>query len=430
MRTVVPPLAGWLTDAGERTRRLVGDLKDGQLLGPRLATINPILWEVGHVAWFTERWVSRRQGAPSLLADADGLYDSASVAHSRRWELGMPSWGATLDYADAVRERALAGLGRPLSAEDVYFLQLAIFHEDMHGEAFAYTRQTLGYPAPSFLPREGVPRQAGPHGGDASIPGGRFPLGALPGEGFVFDNEMWGHPVEVDPFRIARAPVTQAEFAAFVEAGGYGRREWWGEAGWAWLRSQEDRRPVYWRRAAGGWERRDFDRWVGLEPDRPMIHACWHEAEAYCRWAGRRLPTEAEWEAAAAGCLSPGRPARDFGKLPMPWGEGQASPGLASLDGCLPGCVDVADCPGGDSPWGCRQMIGNVWEWTACDFRPYPGFEAGPYREYSLPWFGTHKVLRGGCWLTRGRLLRSTLRNFYLPGRRDIWAGFRTCALS
>ena len=431
LRDTHPPelLADWLTDAGRRTRRLVEDLEAGQLLGPRLAIVNPVLWEVGHVAWFTERWVCRRLGEESLRADADDLYDSASVAHSRRWDLAMPSWGDTLDYADAVRERALASLEHPLGVEDVYFLMLAIFHEDMHGEAFAYTRQTLGYAAPSFLPREAAHR-AGPHAGDVSVPGGRFLLGAMPGEAFVFDNEKWAHPVEVAPFRIAPAPVTQAEYAAFVEAGGYARREWWGEPGWAWLQMQEVRAPLHWRGGANGWERRDFDRWVSLEPDRPMIHVNSFEAEAYCRWAGRRLPTEVEWEAAAAGCLTPNRPTRHFGKRHMPWGDDPVSSDRATLDGLLPGCADVADCPDGDSAWGCRQMIGNVWEWTASDFLPYPGFAIDAYREYSQPWFGTHKVLRGGCWLTRSRLLRNTLRNFYPPGRRDIWAGFRTCAVS
>jgi iron(II)-dependent oxidoreductase len=152
-----------------------------------------------------------------------------------------------------------------------------------------------------------------------------------------------------------------------------------------------------------------------------VLHVNWHEAEAYCRWAGRRLPTEAEWELAAAGGL-------DGSKRRFPWGEERPTPELANLDWRALGCVDVAAFPAGDSVFGCRHMIGNVWEWTASDFLPYPGFVADPYKEYSAPWFGTHKVLRGGCWATRSRLLRNTWRNFYLPDRRDVWAGFRTCA--
>jgi iron(II)-dependent oxidoreductase len=262
--------------------------------------------------------------------------------------------------------------------------------------------------------------------GDAPVAGGVFPLGAAAAEPFVFDNEKWQHPVVLRPFAIARAPVTQAEFAAFVDDGGYRRRELWDAAGWAWREGEVAMHPVYWQREAGGWLRRDFDRWVPLEPYRPVVHVNWYEAEAYCRWAGRRLPTEAEWEAAASGepgGVSPRRPKRRF-----PWSVGGPTAERANVDGHALGCVGVAGNAAGDSPCGCRQLIGNVWEWTADDFLPYPGFVPDPYKEYSAPWFGDHKVLRGGCWATRGRLLRNTWRNFYRPDRRDVFAGFRTCA--
>jgi iron(II)-dependent oxidoreductase len=435
---LIPPatLADWVSDAGRRTCDLVADLTDEQLLGPRLATINPPRWELGHLAWFTEKWVLRHAGGRSpLRADADALYDSAAVPHAVRWDLPLPSRADTLAYLGRVRDEVLAVLGRGPSRHEAYFVLLSVFHEDMHGEAFLYTRQTLGYPRPAgsslLAPRAGPDSRGesattgGPLPGDVEVPGGVFQLGATPAEPFVFDNEKWAHPVEVRPFAIARAPVTQAEFAAFVEAGGYARRELWSEAGWRWRVEAGARHPVYWERAQGGWLRRDFDRWVPLEPDRPVIHVNWYEADAYCRWAGRRLPTEAEWEAAAAapgGELS--APKRRF-----PWGDDPPAATRANLDGHVLGCCDVAARPAGDSAFGCRQMIGNVWEWTASDFGPYPGFVPDPYKEYSQPWFGTHKVLRGGAWPTRARLLRNTWRNFYTPDRRDVWAGFRTCAL-
>jgi iron(II)-dependent oxidoreductase len=294
----------------------------------------------------------------------------------------------------------------------------------MHAEAFTITRQTLAYPAPPPAggPGAGLAGGDAPWGGDAPVAGGSFRLGAEPGAAFVFDNEQWAHPVELRPFAIARAPVTQAEFAAFVEDGGYRRRTLWGAEGWAWRQREGAEQPAYWRREARGWRRRDFDRWVPLEPHRPVVHVNWYEAEAYCRWAGRRLPTEAEWEAAASRAPGGGR------KSPHPWGDGEPTPGRANLDGGARGCVGVAAHPEGDSPCGCRQMTGNVWEWTADPFLPYPGFAPGPYKEYSAPWFGDHKVLRGGCWATRGRMLRNTWRNFYRPERRDVFAGFRTCA--
>jgi iron(II)-dependent oxidoreductase len=414
-------LAEWVSDARARTRALIADLAPAQLLGPRLPHVNPLLWEVGHVAWFQEKWVLRHAaGRPPIRPDGDALYDSSAVAHDTRWDLPLPGPGETLRYLADVRDRVLERLHEPgLTPEDRYFVLLSVFHEDMHCEAFLYTRQTLGYPAPPVRAPSPAPG-AGPLPGDVDVRCGTFLLGATPAEPFVFDNEKWAHPVEVRPFRIARAPVTQAEFTAFVEDGGYWQREFWSPDGWRWREEAGAGRPVYWRREPDGrWLRRDFDRWLPLEPYRPVIHVNWYEADAYCRWAGRRLPTEAEWELAAAG---PGLKRR------FPWGDAPPTPDHANLDGRALGCVDVAAHPAGDSACGCRQMIGNVWEWTASDFLPYPGFVADPYKEYSAPWFGTHKVLRGGCWAARGRMLRNTWRNFYRPDRRDVWAGFRTCA--
>jgi iron(II)-dependent oxidoreductase len=260
----------------------------------------------------------------------------------------------------------------------------------------------------------------GPQPGDVEIAGGTYLLGALPQEPFVFDNEKWAHAVEVAPFRIARAAVSQGELAAFVEEGGYRRRELWSAEGWQWRQREAVEGPLYWRREGPAWLRRDFDRWVPLEPHRPVIHVSAHEAEAYCAWAGRRLPSEPEWEAAAAGA---GERRRHF-----PWGQTPPGAEHANLDGLRLGCVDVGALAAGDTPEGCRQLLGNVWEWTASAFAPFPGFTPDPYQEYSAPWFGDHRVLRGGAWPTRARLLRNTWRNFYKPERRDVWAGFRTCA--
>ena len=428
-------LAEWVRDARARSLELVSDLSDEELLGPRLAIVNPLLWEIGHVAWFQERWVLRPAlGESGLRADADALWDSIAIAHDRRWDLALPARDETFAYARAVRDRVVERLAaRDPDPKLRYFVLLTVFHEDMHTEAFTYTRQTLGYAPPKLA----LPGADGPEGcdaggktralGDARVPGGRFELGARPDEPFVFDNEKWAHAVEVAPFAIARTAVTQEEFARFVEAGGYARREWWSEAGWRWREKELVEGPVYWRRAGGGFERRRFDAWVPLEPDLPMLHVSWFEAEAWCRFAGRRLPTEVEWEVAAAG-----EPGADGSRLAprkrhLPWGDAPPDVSRARLDWRGGGPTSVHAHPAGESAFGCRQMLGNVWEWTSSDFDPYPGFVADPYREYSEPWFRGHKVLRGGCWATRARLLRNTWRNFYEPHRRDVWAGFRTC---
>jgi iron(II)-dependent oxidoreductase len=427
-------LIEWVRDARQRTMDIVADLAPEQLFGPRIAIINPLLWEIGHIAWFQEKWVLRGAGKqPPLRADADSLYDSAAVPHDIRWDLPLPSCEETLVYLRTVRDRVLERIesGKMNDAER-YFMLLSVFHEDMHTEAFTYTRQTLSYPAPAFTASRGERQasadSAGPLPGDVEIPGGRFHLGACPDEPFVFDNEKWAHPVEVRPFAIARAAVTQAEFSAFVEDRGYDRRELWSEEGWGWREKERAEGPVYWKPEANGqWLRRDFNRWIALEPHRPMLHVNWWEAEAYCNWAGRRLPTEVEWEVAAAAEPASGGHALAERKRRLPWGNDPPTPECANLGWHALGTVDVAACGPGDSAFGCRQMIGNVWEWTSGDLGAYPGFVVDPYKEYSEPWFGTHKVLRGGAWTTQPRLLRNTWRNFYLPHRRDVWAGFRTC---
>jgi iron(II)-dependent oxidoreductase len=422
-------LAAYSRDARARTLALIEDLSDAQLVGPRLPIVNPLGWEIGHVAWFQEKWVLRDvAGEPPRFRNADALYDSSAVPHDTRWDLPLPTRAQTVAFLEDVLRRVLDKLPA-LDETQRYFARLAIFHEDMHDEAFTYTRQTHGFRPPSFVtPRsdEGPPAEV--LEGDAQVPGGKFLLGAREGdERFVFDNEKWAHEVEVKPFAIARAAVTQGEFARFVEDRGYQRKELWSEAGQAWRAAARAEGPVYWRRDGQGWLRRDFDREVPLEPRRAMIHVNAFEAEAFCAWAGRRLPTELEWEVAAAGEPT-GKGGLARKKRRFPWGDAPPDERRANLDWRAGGCLDVGALPDGDSAFGCRQMIGNVWEWTASPFQPYPGFVADPYADYSQPWFGTHRVLRGGCWTTRARLLRNTWRNFYTPDRRDVWAGFRTCA--
>jgi gamma-glutamyl hercynylcysteine S-oxide synthase len=431
-------LVAMLADARRTLLGLVGDLDDEQMLGPRLSIVNPLLWEMGHVAWFHEKWCLRHlRGEKPVLEHGDALYDSAAVAHDTRWDLPLPSRQATLLYMqevfDRIAERLLAESRTQLGEAERYFHLLGLYHEDMHAEAFGYTRQTLGHPAPEAPSGDGGaaarPEPVEPVPGDVEVPGGVFLLGAPAGAPFVFDNEKWAHPVEVRPFAIARTAVTQAELAAFVEDGGYVREELWSAEGWRWVQRAGARHPVYWQREPSGrWLRRAFDQMVPLEERLPALHVCWYEADAYCRWAGRRLASEAEWELAAAG-RTPAAGSAQHGRKPLyPWGDAPPDASRAHLDWRGSGCVEVDRLADGDSALGCRQMVGNVWEWTASDFQPYPGFVADPYKEYSEPWFGDHKVLRGGCWATRSRLIRNTWRNFYTPDRRDVWAGFRTCA--
>jgi len=417
-------LVSMLLDARRRTLDLVADLTPEQLRAPMLDILNPPIWELGHVGWFQETWARRRlRGVPSIREDSDALWDSIAVAHDTRWDLSLPSLEGTKQYLketlDSIIDRLPPG---EVSDNDAYFHWLVVMHEDMHGEAFAYTRQTLGLPAPAISSADGSyqPVGDGDGTGDVFVPGGRFELGARPGGGFIFDNEKWAHEIEVAPFSIARTTVTNGQFAEFVNDGGYQRREWWSEEGWQWREQAGAAHPVYWiPDGPQRWLRRHYDQVGALGDELAIIHVNWYEAEAWCRWAGRRLPTEAEWELAASTAQ----------KRSFPWGEEPPEAPRAHLDSRAIGCIDAGALPQSDSAYGCRQMIGNVWEWTATDFLPFPGFVADPYKEYSEPWFGPQrKVLRGGCWFTASRLIRNTWRNFYTKDRRDVFGGFRTCA--
>jgi len=373
-------LRDWLADSCTLTRALTQAFANDSPAVPLLQIVNPPLWELGHIAWFQEFWLQRGGDfdVHSILPQADLLYDSARVAHPTRWSLALPDWQATRAYFAAVLQRSLSLLARdPLSDARAYFAQLAVFHQDMHNEAFRYTWQTLAYPDP--VGAAGTVDAGAAVPGDIEFPARAFALGAGPGSGFVFDNEKWAHEVRLPAFAIARGEVSNAQYRGFVEDEGYARREFWSDAGWAMRERPDLSHPRYWGRDAADWSARRFDRWLPLAAHAPVMHVSCHEAEAYCAWARRRLPSEAEWECAA---------------------------GAGRLD------------------------YGRVWEWTASRFGPYPGFSADPYKEYSAPWFAEeHRVLRGGSFATAPRLLRTSWRNFYKPERADMFCGFRTCAL-
>ena len=423
-------LLGDLVDARRTELELLDGLTEPEMIGTRAHFIEPPIWEMGHVGWFQEYWITRHlDGQPTLLPGSDGIYDSFNVNYTRRWEHQFPSRARTLAYITEVLRRTTGRLeSREPSAVEAYFYRLAALHEDMHAENLTLIRQTLHYPLPSLSRHE--PAAASPavdpaySPRDIAVPGGTFLLGACPEEPFVFDNEKWAHPVEVKPFRIASTAVTNAEFQRFVNDDGYRRRDLWSRRGWDWRRREEAEHPMFWVCGGDGrWYGHRFSVITPLEPWHPVVHVNWYEAEAYCRWAGRRLPSEAEWETASTFDPATGQKRR------FPWGNEAPTPARASLDYRSGGTIDVRALAAGDSPLGCRQMIGNVWEWVADTFQSYPGYVCDPYKEYSRPYFGEKKVLRGGCWTTRSRLIRSTWRNFYKRQRRNIFAGFRTAAL-
>jgi ergothioneine biosynthesis protein EgtB len=354
-------------------REFVATLSDAQLVPPVIATINPPLWEAAHVAWFAEWWCVRdayktddgdtRADQPSLWPDCDCFLNSNLIAHDARWQLPHVTRAATLDYLDRSLAATLARLDSAADSDDVlYPFRLAMFHEAMHLEALAWAAQTLASPMPAWV----APLQDMHRPGDMRVAATRERLGHQ-STAFSFDNERDGFEAALDAFAIDHTPISNTQFLQFVDSGEYLAR-----TGCA--------HPHYWREIESGWQARCFDAWLPLDPRAPVVHVNAHEADAYCHWAGRRLPTEHEWEVAASR-----------------------------------GAID----------WG-----NSIWEWTASTFEPYPGFSADRYREYSAPWFdGMHRVLRGGSYATLGIMHHSRYRNFFSPHRNDVFAGFRTVAL-
>ncbi|MEO8938840.1 MAG: selenoneine synthase SenA [Burkholderiaceae bacterium] len=391
-----------LVDAHRRTTAILADL-DGCRSAiangwdvPLRATINPPLWELGHLAWFAEWWTLRDAQPvthgdptspwlaqrPSLLADADRWFDSARVAHDTRWTLDLPSRARVERYVADVLDRVRERLAHEADDDDaLYAYRLVLFHEDMHGEALTCLRQTLDYPAPSTIAATLPPViDAGP----LSIAGGPHTSGTMGQAGFTFDNERGIATGILEPFTIDRSCVSNRDYLAFVEADGYrDARLWPGNAG-RWRSTHPSPHPAHWRRDVDGrWQQRWFGNWYALPLDTPICHVNAFEAEAWCLWSGRRLPREAEWESVASGS-EPDSPFR--------WGDA-------------------------------------VWEWTADPFEPYPGFVPDRYREYSAPWFGSHRVVRGASFATHRRMRHARYRNFYTPDRSDLFVGFRSCSL-
>ena len=376
-------------------------------------------WEAGHIAWFQEYWIARNpdrsaglQVNPdtprlaSLIANSDALYHSSEIAHDPRWSLPFPEPEELKYYLDQGLEGTLTLLREVSACDDssqlkaaLYFFRLALYHEDMHAEAASYSMNhylhdvgqrweageeeiemiTSFTYASVFSEMPFKPRlQEGGRSEQRMIQAGERQFGALPEMGFAFDNELPPFTQWLPSFSIDATPVSVAEYYAFIQAGGYQNQSYWSDAGWLWKSQQQAELPRFHRLNAGHLERCCFGNWHVVREDSPIVHITAYEAEAWCAWAERRLPSEHEWTTAAAE------------QDEFNWGQ--------------------------------------VWEWTQSDFLPFDGFIAHPYQDYSQPWFTGHRVLKGASFATHARMRNPMYRNFYLPMRNDIYSGFRTCA--
>jgi iron(II)-dependent oxidoreductase len=425
-------IADQLLEARARTLLLVAPLTDADLHLQHDPLMSPILWDLGHIAHFEELWLTQNLDGPIEFVEMPGLFNPFEHPRSARGGLALPGLEECREIMDEIRGRVLARLiaadfdgGHPL-LRDGFVYRMVLQHEYQHNETMLQTLQ-LKQGAP-YRPLARLEHDATQGSGALAGLGEmvRFPGGAVEigtdDRSAAYDNERPAHTAELAPFWIDAHPVTNQDFLVFIAAGGYEAREHWSAAGWRWRTESGASAPKYWNLTDGLWTTRSMDRIGPVNPAHPVCHVSWYEAEAFARYAGKRLPTELEWEAAASWDPATGT------RRQYPWGDAPPDRTLANLDQLAFGTAPVGTYSRNVSPIGCHGMIGDVWEWTASDFGPWPGFESFPYKEYSEVFFGSeYKVLRGGSWATRPGAIRSTFRNWDYPIRRQIFSGFR-CA--
>ena len=411
-----------LQEARARTLALVASVPDVDLERVHSDLMSPLVWDLAHIAAFEDLWLVHRYGGQPLLhEDLTAVYDAFETPRAQRGDLPLLGANGAREYLEEVRGRTLALIDERGIGDGVLH-EMVLRHEQQHGETMLQTiqlaRLTYYEPVGGRAARERS--QTTLTGLELiEIPAGECTIGAPRNGHFAYDNERPRHRTDVRGYLIGHVPITNATYLTFVEGGGYERREWWSDEGWHWKEQYDITRPLAWTADhAAEWRLGALE---PLHPDRPVVHISWFEADAFARAHRARLPTEIEWEKAATWDQEMGTAHAN------PWGPGAAEPGLhANVDHVECGPAATGLYLEGASPSGCLGMVGDVWEWTASDFRGYPGFVAHPYKEYSEVFFGPdYKVLRGGSWATRARVITATFRNWDYPQRRQIFSGVR-----
>jgi gamma-glutamyl hercynylcysteine S-oxide synthase len=420
-------IAGLLTEARERTLLLISGLTDEDLHRQHDPLMSPIIWDVGHIAHFEELWLTQNLDGPIEFSEMPGLYNPFEHPRATRASLALPTLVEMIDRLEKIRSRVLDRLDslewndeNPL-LQGAYVYNMVLQHEYQHNETILQTLQ-LKKGEPYGAPRSiSFNDRARTDSVMVSFDAARVTIGTTD-RSAAYDNERPRHEIQLRPFLIDSAPVSNGQYLDFMADKGYEREDLWSELGRRWLVETGARSPKYWTRDGRSWISRTMDLIRPVDPARPVCHVCYYEAEAFAKWAGKRLPTEVEWEAAASWDPSK-KKARVF-----PWGDSNPDSGRANIDQLSFDTAPIGTYDHSASPAGCYGIIGDVWEWTSSDFSGYPGFQSFPYKEYSEEFFGSeYKVLRGGSWATRTGAIRNTFRNWDYPIRRQIFSGFR-CA--
>jgi iron(II)-dependent oxidoreductase len=413
-------LARELTKARDRTLRLV-DFDDAELHRQYDPLMSPLVWDLAHIGQQEELWLLRdgNPDRPGMLApDVERLYDAFVNSRASRVDLPLLPPSDAHAYCRTVRNKVLDTLDSLPDDDTGFNFGLVISHENQHDETMLQALNLRSGPPLLSTGSSLPPGRSGVAGTSVLVPAGEFVLGVDGvSEPHSLDNERPAHVVDVPAFRIGRVPVTNGEWRQFVDDGGYVRQRWWSDRGWRHRQEAALSAPQFW---SPDGTRTRFGHVEEIPADEPVQHVTYFEAEAYAAWAGARLPTEVEWEKAAAWDPAAGRRRR------FPWGASEPTEHLANLGGDALRPALVGAYPASASAYGAEQMLGDVWEWTTSPLRPWPGFTPMIYDRYSEPFFdGDYKVLRGGSWAVAPGILRPSFRNWDHPIRRQIFSGVR-----
>jgi len=418
-----------LKEGRKRTRFLLKEVSKAELVRQHDPVMSPLIWDYGHVGNYEELWLLQKAHGKILSKrELYDMYDASLHPREERPSLKLLDRKDADLYLDAARKAVLETLedadldGDDELLKDGFVYNMIIQHEAQHNETMLQTLQLKKGEGYKPEPQIELPASNSVEGEMVPVPAGEFVMGTED-RAWALDNEREAHVVNLPDFFIDKTPVTNEAFVEFVEAGGYEKKELWEERGWEYIKEEGIAAPKHWYQPElHSWWTQRFGFDEPLNPAAPVVHVSWYEADSYARWAGKRLPTEEEWEKAASWDPETGT------KRLYPWGDEPPTPERANLDQLAFRAAEVGAYPAGASAYGVLGMIGDVWEWTASDFYAYPSFESFPYREYSEIFFGPdYKVLRGGSWATRPSAVRNTFRNWDFPVRRQLFCGFR-CA--
>ena len=411
-----------------RTLELVKTLEKDDFIVQTAFFMSPPKWHIGHVSWIYEAIMSKLNNNYEFYSKEfseylNSYYQQFGVPHDKglRGVISRPTLDQIFQYFNTINQKVENFVkSKKLEDKEMRLLTMGIHHECQHQELLVYDLQHLLAEKYRPVKKKNIPKQNQHEKELIKIKGGLYKMG-YNGENYCYDIELPEHLVYLNDYKIDKFPVTNEQYLKFIDDGGYETYKYWLSDGWEKVKENKWKAPMYWEKIEDQWHTRDFLGIEKINPNKPVCHVSYYEADAYCKWAGKRLPTEAEWE--KASCWDESKQE----KTVYPWGNKQPSEENCNLlESNYWGCTEIGTYPNGTSPSGCQQMIGDVWEWTSSEFTGYPGFKSG-FDEYNDKWFSNQKVLRGGSFGTPKISIRGSYRNFFRLDERWLFSGFR-CA--